>query len=42
MNILDLSAASVAKEIKAGKITAVEVMQAVIDRIDTTDRKSVV
>lgn len=39
MNILDLSAASVAKEIKAGKITAVEVMQAVIDRIDTTEDK---
>ena len=39
MNILDLSAATVAKEIKAGKITAVEVMQAVIDRIDTTEDK---
>ena len=37
MEILDLSAASLGTAIKEGKVTAVEAMQAVLDRIDRTE-----
>ena len=34
MSLLDLTAVELSKEIKAGKVTAVEAMQAVLDKID--------
>lgn len=37
MNLLDLTAVELAKEIKAGHTTAVEAMQAVIDQIEKTE-----
>ena len=37
MNLLDLTAVELAKEIKAGNTTAVEAMQAVIDQIEKTE-----
>lgn len=37
MNLLDLTAVELAKEIKAGNTTAVEAMKAVIEQIETTE-----
>ncbi len=37
MNLLDMTAVALAKEIKEGRTTAVEAMQAVIDRMDQTE-----
>ena len=34
MSLLDLTAVELSKEIKAGKVTAVEAMQAVLDKIN--------
>lgn len=38
MSLLDLTAVELAKEIKAGKVTAVEAMEAVIGQIETTEK----
>ena len=39
MELLDLTAVELAKEIKAGKVTAVEAMKAVLEQIDRTENE---
>lgn len=39
MGLLDLTAVELAKEIKAGKVTAVEAMKAVLEQIDRTENE---